>query len=351
MRVTNPDGRSETLQDGYRYLGGDGGPGGCACRVGGPRPAVPAGALAAAGLALGVLLARRRRLAAAVVVAMGLAGCENDAGVVRTNSPPIANAGPDREAFVGEPIALDGTGSRDPEDGLALTFEWRVVSAPEGSNATFDDAGAAQPVLVPDRVGLYRVGLVVTDSAGETSGAIGFGPHPDDELLDLIVLPYDDFRVTLVWDTDASDLDLHLIRAAPGENWIGHYFNRWGTANDCFYGLPRADWGQNGIAGDNPELAEDVDTGFGPEEITLASPSDVGTYTILVHSFDQHGAPPTTAQVQVAVDGTVLADMTSPATLDATDAVWVVGQVTWPARTWTPIDMMTTHQAIGGPPH
>ncbi len=348
VRAANPDGLSDTLLEGYVYLGEGGSEPSCACRIDDTRAAPPLATIALALVALAI--AARRRIGLAFL-ALGLAACENEVTMVRTNSPPIANAGADGEGFVGEPITLDGTGSHDLEDGLGLSFEWRIESAPEGSMATLANATSVTPLLVPDRAGLYRIGLIVTDSSGETSGEIGFGPRPDDELKDLVVLPYDDFRVTLTWDTDLSDLDVHLIRSAPGEDWIGHYFNRWGTSNDCFYGLPRADWGQIDVIGDNPELLEDVDTGFGPEQIGLASPSDAGTYTVVVHSFNHHGALPTTATVEVMADGAALATATTATTLDATDAVWVVGQVSWPSRTWTPIDMMTTHQALGGPPH
>ncbi|MFZ5875273.1 MAG: CARDB domain-containing protein, partial [Nitrospirota bacterium] len=51
------------------------------------------------------------------------------------NTAPVANAGPDQAGYAGQSIALDGTASSDP-NGDPLTFVWRVVSVPAGSQVT-----------------------------------------------------------------------------------------------------------------------------------------------------------------------------------------------------------------------
>jgi hypothetical protein len=78
------------------------------------------------------------------------------------NSAPVANAGPDQTAFVGNIVALDGSGSSDV-DGDPLTFSWSLTSVPPGSSATLSDPTAVMPVFVVDRPGTYVAQLIVND--------------------------------------------------------------------------------------------------------------------------------------------------------------------------------------------
>ncbi len=50
------------------------------------------------------------------------------------NSAPVARAGPDQAAYVGNMIDLDGSGSSDA-DGDARSFDWQIISKPAGSAA------------------------------------------------------------------------------------------------------------------------------------------------------------------------------------------------------------------------
>ncbi len=89
------------------------------------------------------------------------------------NVPPVANAGPDLEAFLGEVVVtLSGAASFDSDAGPAsLGYRWRLVSTPERSTLqTSDilDASTASPAFTPDAVGDYLFELEVDD--GEASG-------------------------------------------------------------------------------------------------------------------------------------------------------------------------------------
>ena len=368
VRATNPDGTHAQLVGGYVYFGDAGGGNGtrgaasgigngCSCSLESTTASASSAAapLAIAGLALAVWLARRRprgvRLTPNHVVvlplaamALALGGC-NDSSLAPVNSAPIADAGPSGEAFIGEPVTLDGTESRDFESGTNITFAWEFVTKPAGSAAELDDPSEKTPTFFPDVAGLYRIGLVVVDADGVDSGPIGFGGTDDDNLTDIVALPYRDLRVTLTWDQD-SDLDLHFIR--PNTAPAGGY---WNQDHDCFYGSPDPEWGAVGIEADNPLLAQDVDTGMGPEEIVVPSPQDLGDYAILVHVFNQHGAPPANATVTIEVENQVLATVTSAAPLGTTDAVWRVGVLSWPENEFTELNTFTTHSALNGPPH
>jgi hypothetical protein len=84
--------------------------------------------------------------------------------------PPNANAGPARNAAVGQPVSLDGTGSFDPNlPALALTYAWTFTSVPTGSTLTNSQITAAstpQATITPDVAGAYVLHLHVTNSAG-----------------------------------------------------------------------------------------------------------------------------------------------------------------------------------------
>ena len=78
------------------------------------------------------------------------------------NRPPAANAGPDQTVPVGAIVALDGTGSSDP-DGQPLTFTWNLVARPTGSTAVLAHAATAHPTFVADVPGQYAARLTVND--------------------------------------------------------------------------------------------------------------------------------------------------------------------------------------------
>jgi hypothetical protein len=76
---------------------------------------------------------------------------------------PVANAGPDRILpFTGPAaIPLDGSGSYSPGGG-DITYQWYLITAPAGSNATIDTSNDTQPdsaSLLADVAGSYVVGL------------------------------------------------------------------------------------------------------------------------------------------------------------------------------------------------
>ena len=82
-----------------------------------------------------------------------------------TNVGPVANAGPDATANVGEVVDLDGTQSFDP-DGGALTYAWTFQSVPAGSSLTsadIADATTAEPSFTPDAPGAFILALDVSD--------------------------------------------------------------------------------------------------------------------------------------------------------------------------------------------
>jgi len=109
---------------------------------------------------------------------------------VRTgNDAPVANAGPDQIGVAAGSIALDGSGSFDPE-GDALTYEWRQVAGPSVSLAGMNTARATFTaaegqsygfrLTVRDPQGSQGVDTVtVTTSSREAVQIVRFQASPD----------------------------------------------------------------------------------------------------------------------------------------------------------------------------
>ncbi|HHO50905.1 MAG TPA: hypothetical protein ENK18_08550 [Deltaproteobacteria bacterium] len=84
---------------------------------------------------------------------------------------PHADAGPDRYAWVGQPITARGTGSFDP-NGDTLTFRWTLTSVPGVSMATLLNPTAQVVQLTPDEPGTYLLQLTVDDGAGSHTDTV-----------------------------------------------------------------------------------------------------------------------------------------------------------------------------------
>ncbi|NHA15432.1 PKD domain-containing protein [Thioalkalivibrio sp. XN279] len=99
-----------------------------------------------------------------LVLALVVASCGGDSrrDPEAENRAPTANAGADQTAQLGAPVRLDGSGSTDP-DGDPLTYSWRLLERPTGSQATLSDPATVRPTFVIDLAGAYVAELVVND--------------------------------------------------------------------------------------------------------------------------------------------------------------------------------------------
>ncbi len=104
-----------------------------------------------------------------VIDATGLYGSDQVKIVVRKSEiAPTANAGIDQEVKKGGTVVLDGSGSSDPDDGIANYF-WQQT---QGEPVSLSDASAKQPEFtVPDQINdkdILSFSLTVTDYSGKT---------------------------------------------------------------------------------------------------------------------------------------------------------------------------------------
>jgi VCBS repeat-containing protein len=98
------------------------------------------------------------------------------------NVPPNANAGQPQTAQVGTVVRLDGMGSQDPDNGpQPLMFQWSLLAVPSGSALTTDevqDATTPLATFTPDVVGVYLVGLEVSDGLDTSQAEVQITATP-----------------------------------------------------------------------------------------------------------------------------------------------------------------------------
>jgi hypothetical protein len=102
-----------------------------------------------------------------------LTGC-----ALATKAPPVANAGPDITAHVGETVSYDGSSSVDLDGGEIAYYQWKVTAAPEGREEEIgrvlregEDAAAwtTESALANEDVGEWVIELKVTDDEGQSA--------------------------------------------------------------------------------------------------------------------------------------------------------------------------------------
>jgi len=183
-------------------------------------------------------------------------------------------------------LILDGSASNDPGGLGPLTYEWRILQRPDGSDADIpldpDDQDFAEVYV--DVAGPWAVELVVSnalDTASEPA-ICSFGAAPADALY-----------VELSWNTPNADMDLHLIE--------GNSTDIFQVPEDCNWCNQTPNWGASGPA-DDPRLDIDDLAGFGPENINLFQPRP-GIYQVKVHYFRRNGDAVVNPRIRVWLNG------------------------------------------------
>ena len=89
--------------------------------------------------------------------------------VNHVNAPPVANAGATQTVAPNTQVTLDGSNSRDPDDGIS-TYLWTQTSGP---GVVLSNAGIAKPTFISPDVGAgsasLNFSLTVTDGFGLTN--------------------------------------------------------------------------------------------------------------------------------------------------------------------------------------
>ncbi len=86
--------------------------------------------------------------------------------------PPIANAGPNQQAYVGQLVHLDGSASSNPSGKGTLSFSWEITVRPKGSAATLNNPASVTPTFVPDVEGNYLITLTVDNGTDKAASSM-----------------------------------------------------------------------------------------------------------------------------------------------------------------------------------
>ena len=237
------------------------------------------------------------------------------------NRAPVAAIAPVGNGAPGMVVALDGTGSNDPDGNVPLTYKWTLRQKPLGSNTviTPTDAATAAMTLDASLPGQYEVQLEVTDALGAKS----LTPAR----ITVVASPAQKLLVELFWDNAVTDLDLHVTNAPAAAL---------GTDADCHYANRAPDWGVAGDTSDDPAYLRDALTGYGPEVFGYVNPVEA-TYRVHVVLASAHLQPLPTSNATVRVYQYGVLKGEFKKTLDSEGQAWPVVDVTWPSGVLTAV--------------
>ncbi len=159
-----------------------------------------------------------------------------------------------------------GHESFDPDGHALVNHSWFLLEWPPGSSSTMPECGNSADCgpFAPDMAGVYTGQLQVQNEFGVA----------DTCTAEVTAIPDQILWIELSWTLPADDLDLHLL-APEGELY---------TSGDCYWATCQwssLDWGEPGVASDDPSLHTDDISGVGPEILSLPAPTD-GVFTVVV---------------------------------------------------------------------
>jgi len=165
---------------------------------------------------------------------VGLAEIEAWSPIVTGNRAPIADAGPARTVSGGSTVALDGTGSFDP-DGDAITFAWSQTAGP---GVTLSDPSAAMPTFTaPPAPATLAFQLVVDD------GTLSSAP---DTVTVTVSLGGVDVAGTAAGSASSQNVSTEQTadKAVDGvvDGWPGDYTKEWATVGGHAGSWLQLDW-------------------------------------------------------------------------------------------------------------
>ena len=133
--------------------------------------------------------------------------------IVRSNKPPVANAGGDKTVKVGDPVYFDGSGSSDQEGNL-VKYSWDF----DKSDGVGEDSTEISPRHTYGEPETYVVTLTVTDNDGKTDT----DTCNVEVMGDLIETDADTIRILLFADNDENynwDMPENVVRVVATLSW------------------------------------------------------------------------------------------------------------------------------------
>jgi hypothetical protein len=184
------------------------------------------------------------------------------------------------------------------------------------------------PIIFNTEKGWFSSNISLSEGKNSLQFSLGSSENPE-----YIIDPYiiyssnsmNSVNIDLNWSSslsgggDAGDFDLHLINNQNGDS--------------CWYRNPNPDWGYPGVTFDDPSLQRDRNnygSSSGSEHLKIIS-ATVGSYTIRVYYYSNHGNPLKTIQptVNLRLKDNSTIYLTAPAAMKVGD-MWTVSQFSFP---------------------
>ncbi|HOX46410.1 MAG TPA: choice-of-anchor D domain-containing protein [Myxococcota bacterium] len=237
------------------------------------------------------------------------------------DGPIAVCSGSPAQALPFDNVVWDGSRSYDTSPARTITeYRWNIFAFPPGSAARLLGTGPNRTTSV-DLAGDYIASLVVVNDIGQQSQIC---------YAQVNVAPSQELWIEMYWTLTNDDMDLHLL--AP--NGIPR------TRSDCYYAncvptpFGTLEWGQAGVAADNPRLDLDDIPGDGPENINIPVPAS-GRYTVFVHDYPgSENYASNGVTVNVYINGALMQTFTH--STSGEDSDWYVCDIDWPSGTITP---------------
>jgi len=157
------------------------------------------------------------------------------------------------------------------DNGEIVRWQWSLDAQPPGSAVRPMFPMSDTFTFKPDLAGDYRFTLQVTDDESLSARCT----------FDVQAVAEEGLRVEMFWDTQDTDMDLHLL-SPVAKRWFDE-----DTSQDCFYSNcagSSLNWSNPATDTDDPHLDIDDTDGFGPENINVDRPA-AGVYRVGVHAY------------------------------------------------------------------
>lgn len=120
--------------------------------------------------------------------AMLWTGCENSTEpyIEAPNIEVVADAGTDQAVRLGDPIYLDGSGSKNTHN-KDMTYKWGLLEKPQGSSFVLTETENQKVEFAPDLVGAYTFSLKVSALNQASTDQVTITVSREDEAMTILI--------------------------------------------------------------------------------------------------------------------------------------------------------------------
>ncbi|MEY8516902.1 DUF5695 domain-containing protein [Lachnospiraceae bacterium 29-84] len=132
-------------------------------------------------------------------------------GTAGANQKPVVNAGADQTVGISDSVRLVGTATDDGYVNAVLSYQWEVVSAPEGGEATIANADKRISNVTFSKVGSYVLKLTANDGELSESDTVTYTVTEDAAKPEVIA----------AYDFESISADKKYVMTTGGKEYYG----------------------------------------------------------------------------------------------------------------------------------